>query len=201
MKKLFALLLVMCLLPMSALAEMDEYGNVVVKLPGAQFAFVPIDGYCLTRETSASVFNMLGMSQRDMFAYMQEYGVYAMLYDEDFSVEMQVTAWESAGEDFDDMTAFGLDAMATSLRQGYRGQGWQVNRAEAYRSPTGHVFVCCEASAVFEDGGSEYVTEYLTCQANYAVSVLVYSMSGEYEANQRLLAEELADSLWITAVQ
>lgn len=200
MKKLLALLLCL-LLPFAALAEMDEYGNMVVDLPGAQFAFVPIDGYCLTRETSASVFNRLGMSQRDTFAYMQEYGVYAMNYDEGLTVEIQVMAWESAGDDFDDMTGFGLEAMVTSLRQDYKGQGWQVNRAEPYRSPTGHVFVCCEGSASFEDGRTEYLTEYLTCQAGYAVSVTVYSLTGEYEPNQRLRGEELADSLWITAVQ
>ena len=66
MKKFVAVLLLLCLLPLCGLAEMDEDGDVVVTLEGAEFFFTPIVGYCITQESSASVFTRAGFSQREL---------------------------------------------------------------------------------------------------------------------------------------
>lgn len=76
MKKLAALLLILCLMPLFALAEMDEDGDIVVSLDGAEFFFTPLEG-CdgVSRESSASVFNRLGLSPRELLPMMEAYGV------------------------------------------------------------------------------------------------------------------------------
>ena len=67
MEKLLVLLLALCLLTPAALAEIDEDGDLAVSLPGVSFFFTPPeDAFVLGREMSASVYNALGLSQREM---------------------------------------------------------------------------------------------------------------------------------------
>ena len=199
MKKLLALLLAL-LLPLTALAEMDEDGDIVVTLEGAEFFFTPIEGgFCVTRESSASVFNLLGLSQREVVPYMEEYGVYAMLYDAEATTEVQVCAEPTVDTDFDEMTEFGEVTMCESFRTYYSDMGYEVASVEMYYAADGHRFVRTIAAYTYEDGYVEHMVEYLTCQAGYSVSIILFPYEGAPTAAQIALGDAIADSLWITA--
>lgn len=200
MKKLLALLLALCLLCASALAEMGEDGDVTVALEGAEFFFTPIEGgIVLTRESSASVFNRLGMSQRDVLPYMEEYGVYAMLYDEALMTEVQISASATVETDFDEMNEFGETLMCESFQNYYVDMGYDVASVEIYHAADGHKFVRSIMSFTYEDGYVEGLIEYLTCQAGYSVSIVLFPYEGMPTEEHVAIGDAIADSLWITA--
>lgn len=78
MKRLLTILLLLTLI-LPARAETDGEGNVVIALPEAELYFLPLEegAPVLTRESSASEFNRLGMSQRELLPQMEAYGIYA----------------------------------------------------------------------------------------------------------------------------
>lgn len=202
MKKLIALLLLICLLPLSALAEMDEDGDVVVTLDGAEFFFTPIeDGYCVTRESSASVFNRIGLSQREVLPYMEEYDVYAILYDAGLSTEVQISAVQTVETDFDDMNEYGETLMCESFLNYYTDMGYSVDAVEMYYAADGHKFVRTITSYTYEDGYVEYVIEYLTCQAGVSVTIMVFPYEGAPTQEHFAIGDAIADSMWIKATE
>lgn len=201
MKKLIALLMLLCLLPLSALAEMDEDGDVVVTLDGAEFFFTPIEGYCVTRESSASVFNKLGMSQREVVPFMVEYDVFALLFDEEVTMELQVSAYPTVETDFDEMNEFGETVMCEDFQYFYTDMGYDVVSVESYLAPEGHRFIRSILSYTYEDGMVEHMVEYLTCQAGYTVAITLYPYEGAPTEEQIALAESVADSLWVKATE
>lgn len=201
MKRLLTLLLVL-LLPLCALAEVDEDGDVVVTLPDAEFFFTPPeDTYLLTRESSASVFNALGLSQREMLPYMEDYDLYAILFDEEITWEMHVQAYAYDAGDYDDLTEYGAQLECENMRYYYKDQGYDVLSCEVYRAPEGHTFVCVRASYTYEDGVTEQQVEFLTVQGGCAVSIYLFSYLGELTEEQFAVAEAVADSLWILSAQ
>ena len=201
MKKLAALLMILCLFPLCVLAEMDEDGDVVVTLEGAEFFFTPIVGHCITRESSASVFTRAGFSQRELLPWMEQNSVCALMIDETGEVQIQVVAYESAESDFDDMNTFGETLMCENLTYSYTDQGYDVHSAEIYLAPEGHKFVRVAASYMEADGRAVHMVDYFTCQAGYGVSVCMFHDGGEATEAQLLMCEEVVDSLWITATE
>lgn len=201
MKKLLALLLAL-LLPFMALAELDEDGDVVVTLPGIEFFFTPPeDMYLLTRESSASAFNALGMSQRETLPVLEQYGICALLFDEAGSCEIQVLAYEGYEADFDELTAYGADLECERLRFQYKDQGYEVLSCESYWAPEGHRFVRLEAACAYEDGTAERFVEYVTAKGGYTVSIYLFSYLDSVTEEQHAIAEVMADSLWIMPAQ
>jgi len=201
MKKLIAILLLVCLMPLCALAEMDADGDVVVTLPGMEFFFTPIrDGYLLTRESSASVFNRLGMSQREMLPFMEEYGVYALMYDADLTCEVQIVAYETVETDFDELTEYGENMLCRDMAAYYADEGYDVQDVSMYYAADGHKFVRSTVSYTYEDGYVEPMVEYLTCQAGYTVQIVLFPYEGETTAAHIALADAVADSMWIKPV-
>ncbi len=178
----------------------DEDGDIVVTLPGAAFFFTPVKGYCLTRESSASAFNRLGLSQREELPFMEEYDIYALLYDEAMTSEIQVIAYESQEIDFDEMTAFGEQSMLKDFRFIYEDWGYTVESLETYLAPEGHRFIRIESSYMAEDGNLYSLLEYITCQAGYTVAITLYPWEGSVTQTQIDLGEQIADSLWITPI-
>lgn len=200
MKKLMTLLLA-GLLPLCALAELGEDGDVTVTLPGAEFFFTPMeDSVLLTRESSASVFNRIGLSQREVVPYMEEYDVYAMLFDLALETEIQISASPTTDQDYDDMDEYGEMLTCESVRSFYEDQGYQVDSVEIYRAEDGHKYVKSIYAYTYEDGYVEYTLEYFTCQAGYAVFILLFPYEGAPTEAQILQGDTLADSLWMTAM-
>ena len=201
MKKLIAILLMVCLLPLCAASEMDADGDVVVTLAGAEFFFTPITGYCITRESSASVFNRVGLSQREIIPFMEEYNLFALLYDEKITMEVQVSAYPTVETDFDEMNSYGEAMMCEDFRYFHMDIGYDVASVEVYLAPEGHRFIRSSLSYVAEDGATEYIIEYLTCQAGYTVTVTLFPEEGEPTGEQIVLTESIVDSLWIRTTE
>ena len=203
MKKFIALLLA-CLLPLCALAELDEDGDVVVTLPGMEFFFTPIEGaHLLTRESSASAFNQLGLRQYELLRHMETYDICAMMFfanGAEGTVEVQVCAYETVETDFDEMNEYGEVLMCESLQAVYIDQGYRVGETETYHAPDGHTFI--RMSVAYDgDIGEEFLTMYITCQAGYTVVLRFFPYNGPMTDVQLEASELLADSLWIKATE
>lgn len=200
MKKLIALLLLVCLLPLSALAEMDEDGDVVVTLDGAEFFFTPIEGHCITRQSIPAKFMLAGLDRQKTLAVMESNAVYALLYDAADTCEIQVIAYESVKTDFDEMTDHGAEIMRSDFVYAYEDQGYDVAWAEVYYAPEGHTFVRMLMSWLEADGTEEYALTYITCQAGYTVGMNLYTYGTPVTESQLEIAELVADSLWVTPI-
>lgn len=197
MKKLLALLMLLCLLPLCAAAEAEDNG-VTVALDGAEVYFVPFEGYCLTRETSASVFNRLGMSQREVVPWMEANGVYALMFDTAGEMEVQIVVSPTTELDFDEMNQYGLESMCEVNASYYTSSGADVMSSELYHTFDGHTYVKTVCSYTYEDGSVEHMVEYLTSQSGYAVSVFVFPYEGVTTEAQMLQAEGVVESLWLS---
>lgn len=197
MKKLIALLLLMCLLPLCGLAEMDESGNVVVKLEGVQFFFIPIEGACLTRESSASAFNKLGLSQRELLPWMEANDVYVMMFDTALTCEVYVYAYPTEAEDYKDLTDYGETVECEYYRSYLSEYGYDVAAVEMYCVPGGHKFVWTDAAYTTEDGSVRHMSEYFTVHGGYCVTIAVFPAEGEVTEEQLALGDGIADSMWI----
>ena len=202
MKKLmvWALLMMLCLLPLGGLAEMDEDGNVVIALDGAEVFFTPVEGYCLTRESSASDYNRLGLSQWDVVMWMEEYDVYALMFDEEMDGEYHIAISPTTEMDFDELTAYGQEMLCETLESTYRDAGYTVERIAMYHTPAGHSYVCGVVSYTYADGTVERMVEFYTCQSGYAVFVLFYSYGNTLTEEQYIRVSDIADSLWLSEV-
>lgn len=198
MKGIIALVILLCLLPLSALAEMDADGDVVVPLEGAEFFFTPIVGYCVTRSSNAAVFSRLGMSRMELVPWMEANDVYALMYDERFTTEVVIMAYTTEGGSYDDMNAFGETMLCEGATYFFTDQGFDVESADAYLAPEGHRFVRLTVSRTDETGAAAQWVYYMTSQAGYMVTISGYPMSGTLTKDQAALCEEIADSLWIT---
>lgn len=197
MKKLFALLMLLALMPLWAAAEAEDSG-VTVALDGAEVYFVPIEGYCLTRETSASVFNRLGLSQREIVPWMEEYGVYALMFDAVGELEIQITVNPTTELDFDDMNQYGLNSMCEVNESYYTSQGYDVESSELNHTFDGHSYVKTICSYTYEDGSVEHMAEYVTSQSGYVVSVYVFPYEGAPTEEQMTRAQGVVESLWLS---
>jgi len=198
MKKLIALLLLVCLLPLCALAEMDEEGNIVVELDGAKFFFTPIsDGYCLTRESSASVFSQAGLSQREILPLMVESDMYAFMFDTTQTYEVHVYAYPTKAEDYNVLTEYGETVECEYYRSHLAEYGYDVAAVEMYHVPGGHKFVWTNAAYTYEDGFVEHMSEYMTCHGGYMVSIVLFPFEGEITEEHLAIGDAIAESLWI----
>lgn len=201
MKKLLAMLLALCLLTPAALAEIDEDGDLAVSLPGVSFFFTPPeDAFVLGREMSASAYNALGLSQREIVAWMEECDVYALLIDAEGTCEVHVLAYEGWGGDYDDMSDYGLEMEVGSMRYEYTDQGYEVISCDVYTVADGHTFVRMEAVIDYGDGTGDHLAEYLTVKGGYVISVYLFTYEETITPEQTLLVESIVDSLWITPV-
>ena len=200
MKKIIALLLV-CLLPLCALSEMDEDGDVVVTLDGAEFFFTPIeDGHLLTRESSASAFNRLGMSQRETIPMMERQSMYALLFDADFTCEVHVYAFPTELADYLDMSDYGMTAQCSYYETFLTDQGYTVGVAEEYFAPEGHRFIRTMMHFTDETGSEFHMLEYHTCHGGVQVTIGLVPYAGEIIPECLALGDMIADSLWITSI-
>lgn len=202
MKKLFAVLLLVCLLPLCALAELTEAGDVVIALDGAEIFFTPIEGaHLLTRESSASVFNRLGLTQREMLLYMEDYDLYAMMFYGDaqgYMAEVQLCVYETTEMDFDELTAYAQDMNCEGVEATYIDGGYEVESVEMCHTLNGHSYVKTVASYMYEDGSVEHVVDFYTCQSGYGVQIVLFPYDGPATEAQIYLFEEFVDSLWVS---
>ena len=192
MKKLLMLLLAAMLLLGCARAEMAD---VVITLPGQQVAFTPLaGGVCLTRESSASAFNKAGLSQREVLPYMEEYDLYAMLFDAEYTLEMQLCLYEGGVADYTGLDAFAVSALCDEYEAWYAGYGYEVRSVDTLQHD-GYDYVRMRAAYVYEDGVEEYMLFYATVRGGYAVELVVFPSEGPVTAEIEAAAEAVLTSL------
>lgn len=199
MKRLIALLLTLCLLPLFAAAEMTDSGYYVA-LEGASFTFTPPQELvCITRESSASVFGRVGLSQRETVPVMEQSGVYALLTDEAYTCEIQIAALPTMDENYNEMTENGAELARSGFEHYYQECGYDVLFCDVYSAYGGHKFIRTAMSAPLEDGTPDHSVEYLTCHGGYAVSIVMFTYESAPTQEQLALCDALADSIRITA--
>lgn len=198
MKRLLTILLLLTLV-LPAMAEMDGEGNIVIALPDAEMYVLPLEegAPVLTRESSASEFNRLGMSQRELLPQMEAYGIYALLYDAALTTELQLRAYPTQEQDFSELTEYGEAMVCADIRNQYTEAGYDVRSAEMYSVPGGLEFVRLIARWTDETGAVQGVAVYLTVEAGYEVSLCVYA-DGEFPTQEQIdMGDMTADSIWL----
>ena len=202
MKKLIAVLLLVCLLPLCAAAETDEDDNVIIALDGAEIFFTPIQGaHVLTRESSAAEFRRVGLLKTSVLPYMEETGSYALLFlpDAEHGVtEIHICAAWAEAPDFDDLAVYGLEMYLETAENIYISDGFDVEAVELCHTYSGHSYARIEASRVDANGAVEYQMAFFTCQSGYEVGVLFFPYEGRPSEEQIFLYEGLVDSLWVS---
>lgn len=199
MKKLLALLMLLCLLPLCVAAETNSDGNLVVRLDGVEFFFTPIEGYCFTRTSSASEFGRLGLSQREVLRWM-EYGSYhVLMFDKALSCQVAIYASPTDAPDYDDMTEYGEESECAYYASLLADYGYEVAAVEMYVVPGGHKFVWTNASQTLEDGTVQHMSEYMTCKGGVDIRIIVLPMEGEVTDELLAMGDAIAESMWITA--
>lgn len=197
MKKLSLLLALLLLVMTPALASSPVTESCTVNLDGADITFTPPENMlCLTMETSASVFNKWGLSQREMFAYMEAYGVIAVIYDLESDAVFEICAYPWDTIDYDDADDVTARLICAEILKDTRESGYEVASCDFYRN-TGHAFVLLDTTYTYEDGYVEPALTFITCQNGYEVDIYAYPPEGEGTAAVKETAKQLADTVTI----
>ena len=193
MKKLIALVLVLCLLPLCAMAE-----TVTLPLADGTLTFDAFEGgYVLTAETSASVFNRLGMSQRELLAWMAEEDVDALLYDAALGCEVLISVYEEDGPALSSYTLEERQQICDSFRENYEQYGYIVHGVDIQKKGE---FTCLYAyiTLPYEDGSEENRIVYETLFGGYHLLMTMFTFEGVEPAEYVLLADRMAQSMRYT---
>lgn len=201
MKKLLAILCVLCLLPFAALAE-EEPREKLIEVGDLNVYFVPpADTILLTRDSNAFAFIRAGRFRPNELPYMEEYDIYAMMLPEDGRpYQFTLALWPTEAEDLDGVTNFMAARMCSAYRNSYEAAGYIVETVE-YRTTGGYDCIYIAAHYPYEDGTSDYLAQYGTTQNGYAlwVDLLIYNEPIPAEALGML--SDLIDTVWCETVQ
>lgn len=194
MKKLAAVLLLMWLALSCASAETAD---VAIDLPGLQACFaLPQDWACLTRDTSMSVYNQLGMSQREVEPYMEENDIYALIFDMETGVELQLVIYEWPAADCDTLADEDMAFLRDMIREDMTHAGYDVLDCRIYEGA--HRFVRTNAVWTDPDGLTEPMIVYSTDRLGYVVELYAFPWEGEVDEALIAQADAVADSLRLT---
>ena len=201
MKKLIALLLLICLMPLCAWAETAACSDVVIPMEGAEVVFTPVkNSHLLTRESTEEEFEQLGQEYWDLIPWMDQYDVYALLFDADMTTEFQIIATETNKPSIEELTEAQEKRLFEERQYYYSGYHYTVTSAEFYQSPEGHKYIRVVAYYPL-NGRKVYSVEYFTRYAGYEVSVFLLPYEDEVIQEHWDMAQALADSLRIRAVE
>lgn len=193
MKKLLWLLMLLLLCAPAMAAE-----QVVIPLADGALSFDAFeDGYVLTRETSASVFNRVGLSQREVIPWMEENDLYALMYDADMSCEVQIEILEVTQPDYNDITPEQDAEMLDSFTEFYEQYGYVAEASGMYDNGA-HRFGWAHVTMTYDDGYVENRIHYRTCHHDYMIEMVMFVYDGSHLVAYEQLARELVDSMRYT---
>lgn len=191
MKKLFVLLLGLCLLLQGALAAPAEmvkapFGVLTEEMPNGDFSltangmkltFTPIDiRFSLTRESSRYMFNNMGyFRHEELLGLMEEYDIYAMLYDRNQRTRVQVHLYEDP--DAKSYTGMADWLVMTAEQAASISYGWTVKECEVVELE-GLKLVRMLMSRLTEDGETEWRLLYKTREGGVEMEIQLLA-SGE----------------------
>ena len=202
MKRFLICCLLLLMLGMTfAVAEEQPAIEYEFTLPYAEITFaLPEDMLCLTRETSASVFRKWNMEQREVWAFMEENDVYALIFDLVTGNEYQIVAYPWESEDYDVLMEKYERELCGNVYRDLSDIGYTVQTHGAYRSAR-HAYVFAETAITFEDGSTEQRCLYLTCQGRHNVEIYAYPLAGDITDTLRNQTRAIADSLSIVRLE
>lgn len=187
MKKLLLCLLTLVCLCAPALAE------EVIELADAVVTFDPLDCICLTRESSASAFNRVGLSQRDTILQMESYDIYALMWDMSTGAGIQICLYPDESEPLESMSAEEIEAYCEYAAEVYDDEGFFGATAEIYEGESYRFFQLSYLEPYTE--GEQHTVYLWTVQQGYTLAV--YAFGGADEDENIALARSVADSLRI----
>lgn len=189
LKRLLLCLLTTLLLCVPALAE------EVVELPDLVVTYTPPEGlYLLTRESSATAFNAIGLSQRSLLPWMEQNDCYAVMYDLGTGAELLLFLAPSEDALPEAMTPQELEQLCTYWVEGYELNGCEDVSVTVFESAAGRYIQ--SAYRTYEaDGTPCYVVGLVALRSGCHVqmSLFTYGEAPSDELISRLLA--MADSV------
>ncbi|MGN0793244.1 MAG: hypothetical protein ACI4MG_02090 [Aristaeellaceae bacterium] len=197
MKKWLSVLLALLLAGTTlALAEQPAQETHTITTDMADVTFtVPEGMLCLTIESSVSEFNRWGLSQREFFAYIEDNGVIAVLYDLDTGDELQicVSPWDDIS--LDDMDETDIHLICAETLKWLREYGYTV-KTGVHRN-TGYTWLVFDTLYTYEDGETEAALMLKTSQPGCLAEIYAYPAEGDTADALTDTAKALADSLVI----
>lgn len=198
MKKWLSVLLALLLAGTTpALAEQPAQETHTITTDMADVTFtVPEGMLCLTIESSVSEFNRWGLSQREFFAYMEDNGVIAVLYDLDTGDELHISVSPWDFFDLDDLYEEEILMVCAEIRMQLKEAGYLVRNRITHRD-TGYTWLVFDTIRTYEDGFTKPTQILMTSQQGCLAEV--YAYPAEEETTDALMdtAKALADSLVI----
>lgn len=189
MKKMLACLLALLLLCASALAE-----TVAISLADGELTFKAFNGgHVLTAETSASVFNRLGMSQRETLKSMEEQGIDALMFNLDFTCEVLLSVYENDYPAFTSFTDEVREQVCDSFREHFEQYGYEVHDV-SMQDKGDFTFVSAYITLDFADGTVEQRVVYQTSFEGYDVQMTMFIYEDD-PSDGILLADRLMSSM------
>ncbi|MBR3763363.1 MAG: hypothetical protein IKK57_02285 [Clostridia bacterium] len=192
MKRCVLLLLGFLMLCIPAMAE------EIVELPDAVVTYTPPEGfYLLTRESSASVFNRVGLSQRELLPWMEQNDAYAVMYDLERGCELLLYISPSEEDPLEDMSEDEQTELCAYLAESYALDGYEDVTVVIHEG-TGGEFVQFAARTWDWDGAPCYIVTLMALRSGYSVQISLFMYGGD--ASEYVLERVLtmADSLCIT---
>lgn len=155
--------------PFSVVTEELDNGDFTLTTCGMKLTFTPIDvRFCLTRESSRYMFNNMGYYRDEIVPLMEDYNIYAMLYDRNHRTRVQVHIEEdgkgacySAEEDW---------RLAAMERVNSINNGWRVEENEIV-ALEGLKLVRMLVVAQDADGSEEWRLIYVTHENGMAMEI------------------------------
>lgn len=155
--------------PFSVVTEELDNGDFTLTTCGMKLTFTPIDvRFCLTRESSRYMFNNMGYYRDEIVPMMEDYNIYAMLYDRNQRTRVQVHIQEelegacySAEEDW---------RLAAMERVSAINNGWRVEE-NGIVTLEGLKFVRMLVVTQDADGREEWRLLYTTCENGMSMEI------------------------------
>lgn len=136
-------------------------GDFALTLGKTRLVFTPIDvRFSMTRESSAYVFNRMGYLHEEELAIMEDYDIFAILYDRHQRARVQVHVLdEPESQDYAGMMDWMMKA-AEGVR--LTDAGWKIEKSEVLKD-SGLPFVKSTITYTHADGTTEYRMLYGSC--------------------------------------
>lgn len=193
MKKLLGCIAVFLLLGVSALAETVEIPLADGVLTFEAFA----GGVCLTRESSASVFNRVGFRQRELVPWMEEHNLYALMYDADRGCEVQIEVMEASQPDYNTITPEQDASMLESFVSFSEQYGLDVQEYGMYDNEH-HRFGWLVGAETPVGGVQQYRIHYKTSHHDYLIEMVMFVYDTASLVHYAETARSLVDSMQYT---
>lgn len=165
MKRVMLLMLALLMFCVPALAE------EIVELPDAVVTYTPPEGfYLLTRESSASVFNRIGLRQRDLLPWMEQNDVYAILYDLETGSELLMYLYPAEDDPLEALTPEELDLLRQSWVENLELNGYEEVSADFHETEEG-LWLWSRHKAYMQDGTPCWIMTMVAVRSGTAMTL------------------------------